>query len=560
MIGHVLACSAFLTGAQTPELVHQTVSTAPYAQAQVRQPIFPRAIFGFDQPMAPRLNPVFAAVAEVPERPALPRLTSWAEDHDPLPVAPVLAQLIPTAVTAEAIIAEALNPAPPAESPKAEAPKPEAPKPEPAAKRGPLAPEDKLCTVNTSGASISQILHMLTEQTKANLVLMTPSDTTLTVRLTNVSLREMLRHISALAGLDWLKVGDAFVIASRDTLSTRYPKEWNQLHPPTVEVQAPPLAPPVNRTYYANYVNASQLAESLKAMFPEGLTVIAGPGQASPSLRNQQTGTATGGATVGIMEADARTGKLLILRGSEDVVAAAIEVARTVDTPRPQVSISVTIHDINDDAFRELGLSWTFGNLEFTEGPAGNRVGFGTVSRAPFNFGATVRALEMADKAKTLAEPTIQCLDGERAFVLVGSRLNFPVLQGLSAANTPIFDVREERVGIYLQVAPSISEDGTITLSLYPQVSNVFRFEQVNGGSYPQISTREAQTTLRLNSGETIVLGGLLRDEELSQVERVPLLGQIPLLGELFTRRKRVRTTSQVMISVTPTIIMPEQR
>ena len=86
-------------------------------------------------------------------------------------------------------------------------------------------------------------------------------------------------------------------------------------------------------------------------------------------------------------------------------------------------------------------------------------------------------------------------------------------------------------------------------------MSTVTGFLEINGGSYPQISTREAQTTLRVGSGDTIVMGGMLKDEELSSVERVPILGRIPFLGELFTHRKRTKTSSQVIISITPTVI-----
>jgi type IV pilus assembly protein PilQ len=81
----------------------------------------------------------------------------------------------------------------------------------------------------------------------------------------------------------------------------------------------------------------------------------------------------------------------------------------------------------------------------------------------------------------------------------------------------------------------------------------------VNGASYPQISTREAQSTLRIKSGETLVMGGLMKTEELRQMERVPILGQIPFLGELFTRRKATKSASQVLIAIRPTLLRHDE-
>ncbi|MER3496041.1 MAG: type II and III secretion system protein, partial [Armatimonadota bacterium] len=156
-----------------------------------------------------------------------------------------------------------------------------------------------------------------------------------------------------------------------------------------------------------------------------------------------------------------------------------------------------------------------------------------------------------------LASPNITVQDGDRGFVLIGDRLNYPVLIGYSQANTPIFDIKTERVGIYLQVAAAIAEDGTVTMTLAPQVSTVSSYREVNGASYPQISTREAQSTIRVKSGEPIIMGGLIRDEEIRSMERVPILGDLPFLGELFRRRKTQRSSSQLVITVTPTVIKP---
>jgi type II secretory pathway component GspD/PulD (secretin) len=419
-------------------------------------------------------------------------------------------------------------------------------------------PLSKTCSLNVVNWELARVMQELSTQTKTNLILLAQPETKLTLRLAGVTLADMIRHICAITGLSWLKVGETYVIAGEDQLQKSYPKEWIALHP---AAPTPATSAIVTETYTTRYVASSQIAEALKKLYGDNeLTVIAGPSSSTPSVKAQETSQATGGAATGVLakEEDTATGgRFLVIRGKQDLVAAAIDMARQMDYARPQWSISVTIHDISNDALKDTGLSWNWSNLQFQESQ-GSGIGFGSVTRAPLSFVATLFALETKDKAKLLASPTISALDGERAFILIGDRLSFPTLVGYTQNNTPIFNKEEVRVGIYLQVAAQVSDDKNLTLSLYPQVSAIKGFKNINGASYPDISTREAQTTLRVRSGETIVLGGMLRDEEITSLEQVPLLSQIPVFGEIFKHRKKTKVSSQVIITITPTIMPAE--
>ncbi len=420
----------------------------------------------------------------------------------------------------------------------------------------PPTPEELLCSLNVADFELAKVLQALSDQTKTNVMLLSDAGSKITVHLTNVRLIDMIRHICAIEGLSYLKVQNTYVIASAEKLKSGYPKEWREVNP---EVIAIPQEQPVliTRTYTCSYVDSAQIADLLKKMFEsEKLVVLAGPAQKNPNLASQDASQTTG-TTANVMQKDqseTKVSKVLILRGTAIAVQGALEMARQMDVARPQVSIAVSIYDISNDAAKELGLSWNFGDVSITEtNPRG--VNLGSFNRAPQSFTAAISALEKINKAKLMASPNISVLDNERGFVLIGERINYPVLVGYSSNNSPIFDKQTERVGIYLQVAASISEENKITLSLYPQVSTITGFLNVNGASYPQVSTREAQTTLRVNTGETIVMAGLFKDEEIKQIERVPILSQIPFLGELFKRRKNSKTSSQVIISITPKVI-----
>ncbi len=433
--------------------------------------------------------------------------------------------------------------------------------------------EDTICDVVCSNTDLYGVLQMLSATTKANLVAVATTDQKLTLSLRRVRLAEALKHISSVIGMSYLRSGSTFLIGPEERLKAAYPVEWakanpvaqnigtqqggsTKVDPDTIKEPPIPVEETITRTYFSSYTLADGLKATLKELYGEELKVAVGPASVTPTLADRDTAGATG-VSQGLIDKDGKPiGRAVVVNGKKSRVLEAIEVMMNLDQPRAQVAIMVTIHDIADNALKELGVSWDIGGTTMQEtDPKG--INFGSFTRTPFNFGATIKALETIDKANLLASPNVTVLDGERAFVLIGNKITLPKFTGYNDNNVAIFDTSEYKVGIYLQVAATVSGDGTITMSIYPQVSTVVRNTQINGAQYPDIATREAQTSLRVRSGQTIVLAGLLRSEEMTQVESVPLLSQIPLFGELFKRRRHTKTSSQVVISLTPTLIPP---
>ena len=290
----------------------------------------------------------------------------------------------------------------------------------------------------------------------------------------------------------------------------------------------------------------------------DSLRVSVGAAPSSPRLDDATTSDVTGVKASTMKGAAGDTSglssHLVVLAGEPGVVAQALDLARKLDVRRTQVKIGVQITDINRTALKDLGLQWSFGGTGFHESqPSG--IGFGSFTRDPLSVSATITALENRGDAKLLASPNMSILDGERGFILIGDRIQYPKLTGYTQAQTPIYDITEERVGIYLQVAVQMEDNGEMTLTIYPQVSTVSGYLNVNGAKYPQISTREQQTTIRVKDGQQIVVGGLIRDEEIHNVQSVPLLSQIPLFRELFTYRDTTKQQSEVVIVITPQIL-----
>jgi cytochrome c peroxidase len=327
----------------------------------------------------------------------------------------------------------------------------------------------------------------------------------------------------------------------------------------------PPGGAIVQQIVHCEHVRAISMRAVLTESFPaDELHVILGPESYSPSLEAAtMNSTAT---TIAALKTDNEVGRLskeLILVGLDTTVAKAVKVCAELDHHRPQVRLRVKISDIDFTGLRQLGIAYDFSSYSLVESSSGSssagsviqKLGFGTLGHAPISVTATLSALEQRNQSKTLAEPSLSLLDGERGFILIGDRILYPKLTGYTQAQTPIYDKEEVRVGIYLQVALQMSGHGDLTLAVYPQVSTISGYLTVDGASYPQISTREAQTTVRLHENETLVIGGLIDDEEVKGLQQIPFLGSVPVLGELFRSRNHSSTRKDLVIMITPEIL-----
>src|SRR5579884_260881 len=407
-----------------------------------------------------------------------------------------------------------------------------------------------LYDINASQSDVIELLRTLARESGLSIVIVGAVNTKLTLDLHQVPAEKAIDLLTRAAGLVYRQDGATYMVGAAKDLERAYPQP---------EPARPPAPVLVEKIYHCQHITASDLLTTLEKIFgKDQLTVTLGAAASSPRLDEATTATVTGIQATplksGVSTESGSGSRDLVLYGEQSVVARALLLAAQLDNRRAQVRISVRITDISLDALRELGVQWNWSSYIARE-TTPSWINFGTFTHDPVSIEAKLSALEQNDRAKLLAAPTLSLLDGERGFILIGERLLYPKLIGYTQAQTPIFDKEEERVGIYLQVAVQTDGNGEITLTIYPQVSVVTGFLTVNGASYPQISTREQQTTVRVRDGEKIVVGGLIRNEEINNIQRVPLLSRIPLFGELFTYRKKTRHQSEVIIMITPQIL-----
>ncbi len=348
---------------------------------------------------------------------------------------------------------------------------------------------------------------------------------------------------------------------------------------------------PVHRIYPIRYSSAGVLRTFLEQTLP-GVTAVAGPDQYAPPsptfhpLSGAISGSVGGGGGSssggGGASASASGGettatgtktaggpdraRLLVVSGLEKDVDAALHLLEEVDLPPRQVVIEVKVVDISPERAQDLGIRWDWSPLNFLEYPPltglvpggttaqtpytnrGNRIT--SFSKVPFAFQAILAAMVTHKDAKILADPSIQVLDNDDANIFIGDTLRTQVSQsGIAGTTVQVF---EFPVGIILLVRPRVNVDGQITMRVHPVVSTI---TGVGAGNLPQTSTREAETTVRVKDGETVVIGGLIRDEMSKVVSEIPFLSKLPLVGELFRNTSTSHRHSEIMVFITPRLV-----
>jgi type II secretory pathway component GspD/PulD (secretin) len=268
---------------------------------------------------------------------------------------------------------------------------------------------------------------------------------------------------------------------------------------------------------------------------------------------------------------------LLVLMGTARDVLRALEILKKLDIKQPQVVIEARVLDVSEGSLKSLGLSWSAlqssavdtldrseGRLPFPSGgtPVPNQQGVQvnkdgslgidfSIVKKPIDFSVTLNALAEDRRNRLLANPRVATLDGRPATIFIGDEVNYVKLiqQTPQGANVQTDSVQ---AGIILSVLPRVHEDGSITLQVKPEVSVITGFLNVpGGGSLPQLARRNAETTIRLNNGETLIIGGLIREQDIKTIQKVPLLGDLPFFGYLFRRSSTTRDRSEIVITLT---------
>jgi len=236
-----------------------------------------------------------------------------------------------------------------------------------------------------------------------------------------------------------------------------------------------------------------------------------------------------------------------------------------IDVAPKQVLIEATLLEIvHDDDLTfgvELGVTQINGNTIFralTSGFAQDVTALPETAQGMFAGILTedtetfVEALAEVGNVKMLANPKILAVNRQKAQIIIGERLGFRITTTTETSSLESVEFLE--VGTQLTLTPQISSDGTVLLDIHPEVSD----GNVSVLGLPSERTAEATTYMLVKDGQTVVLGGLIQERTSDQVAKVPLLGDIPLLGYLFRRTTKSKTVNELVVLITPHIMGPE--
>ena len=283
-------------------------------------------------------------------------------------------------------------------------------------------------------------------------------------------------------------------------------------------------------------------------------------------------------------------------KAEEIAKAYAAKVLNQIDINLPQqVLLQVKVAQVDKTSLKKLGISFlvkggtaegftnligapasatstttsggatTSSTFSGTPGIAANAAGLGSfnpldvfqagVSYFPGGIGAVLQALSTKGFAKILAEPNLLVKSGEEGKFFAGSKIPYSVL--VSTGGVSNVQIDWEQVGIRLSFKPEVMENGLIRLKIDPaEVSSISGTLTTNG--YPIIDSRDVHTAVELRDGESLVLAGLLQEDQIKSMSKIPLLGDIPILGALFRSTQNDLTEKELVFFITPKIVLPQ--
>lgn len=343
---------------------------------------------------------------------------------------------------------------------------------------------------------------------------------------------------------------------------------------------------------YLKNAEATKLAATLKAILtgtdvPQAAATPSG-GNAAANAAAASTSVSSGGGQISpgvAVQADATT-NALIITAPDNIYNNIRAVIDRLDARRAQVYVEAMIAEVSVDKVGEFGVQWllagqgsdasggglsnlgagssSIGSIAtaiatkaYTSLPQGLTLG---VANSNQTLGVLATMLESNGDGNVLSTPNLLTLDNEEATILVGQ--NIPIVTGTQSSTgsnqNPFTTVERKDVGINLKVKPQVSEGGAITMQVYQEVSSIDTTVVTNGAGIAT-KKRSIDSKVLVDDGQIIVLGGLIQNNVTQTDNKVPLLGDIPLLGRLFRYEKRQNTRTNLMVFLRPVILRDGQ-
>jgi general secretion pathway protein D len=281
-----------------------------------------------------------------------------------------------------------------------------------------------------------------------------------------------------------------------------------------------------------------------------------------------------------------KTNNAIVMTGPPDLLDNMQTIIVKLDVQRAQVLVEALIVEVNDDISNDLGVAWSTGNfadLKGSDGVAavstlgkldavvrdsnGNVIGPAAGLTLGYytggNIQAAIRALSANSNANVLSTPSVMTLDNQQAQIMVGS--NIPIITGqstgdASTSTNPFTTIQRQDIGVTLKITPQINANKSVTLDILQEVQTVANTANTALAAAQDIVTnkRSVSTKVIVNNDRTLVLGGLISDQREHSESKVPILGDMPLIGRLFRSTHSSTTKQNLMVFIHPVVVDSE--
>lgn len=246
----------------------------------------------------------------------------------------------------------------------------------------------------------------------------------------------------------------------------------------------------------------------------------------------------------------------VILSAPPDILRKFREDIKQFDIPASQIMVEVLMVEFSETGATEFGLSSILSNAgrEITVDGPGGLISFHAITSLPRQFAASLHAMVTAGKARVRACPRVATVSGQRASVFIGKQRYLSTPVQISGSNE--YDSRIANsidAGVRLNITPWTGGEDEIIVDVSPEISVLSAPDAKTG--LPERSTRRANTTVRVRNGETIIIGGLTQQESMVTHTKIPILGDLPLLGPLFRTRDDTDRKTEMAIFITPRML-----
>ncbi len=408
---------------------------------------------------------------------------------------------------------------------------------------GPLD-DGKTLSLDLKGVPLTSVLSSIAQQHSLNMVFSPDLKEQVTLRLDSVDLATALDAILSANGMTYYLKGDVIIIKS------------------AAEGMGAELS---SRVITLRYADPTMVAKALTSCLSAGGKVV---------VLDKVAEGADAQAAKSTYQANR-----LIITDYPAVIEQALKVISQLDVAERVILIEAKIIETQLDSDRDLGFLWpstvttrggdvagTTSTETSTTTTSQNDLGAFDLEQKRWTWGKlsiqqmnlVLNLLSRDGNSKLISDPKITTTENQEAEIKIATVIPIQTLNRFSegAVIQDIVSFQDEEVGISLKVTPRINEEGTLTLEVAPHIEDIIGYTGPIDNQRPITTERSLKTRITVKDGESIALGGLLKENQIERIQRVPLLGHIPILGSLlFTNKSKEKTTTDLIILITPHIL-----